>query len=311
MPVIAVDFGGTTIKIGLVEQGEILSTQVIPAISNNGILPRLEEVEAKIKSMLKEQNISPDACTGMGIAIPGIVDFHRKRVLSTNRKYDDAPKIDFPKWCRDSFNLNLMMDNDANCAILGETKYGCVTGATDAVAMIFGTGIGTAAIIGGKLLRGKHYQAGCLGGHMIIDRNGPVCSCGNRGCVEALTGTWALPELSKSRDGFSGSTLSRQPVIDYKTLMECVKSGDVFCRDLFADLLDCWGAGIVNLICAYDPEFVILSGGIMKDSEFVLPHLKQYVEKNAWVPWGKIEFRVSAQPNASVLLGLYDLCTDI
>ena len=310
MPVIAIDFGGTNIKIGLVDNGKILLTQSIPAISSEGIRPRLEEVRSRINGLLNKQGLSPGDCSGIGIAIPGIVDVRQRRVCSINKKYEDAVTVDFPKWCDESFGLKLMMDNDANCAILGETRYGCAIGLTDAVIMIFGTGIGTAALIGEKLLRGRHYQAGCLGGHLIIDRNGPVCTCGNRGCIEAHAGTWALPAIAKGSNCFADSQLSKQTEIDYKSVIECMRQGDACSKALFGELLDCWGAGLVNLVHAYDPEVIILSGGLMKDSELILPHLKRYVRNNAWTPWGDVEFRVSGQPDASVLLGLYSLCTD-
>lgn len=310
MIAITIDFGGTNIKLGLVRDGHVLSSNVIPANSDQGIRPKLGEAEHVLKEMLARMDISLKDCVGLGVAIPGIVDSNRCKVLSINQKYDDALTVDFPAWSRDAFGLDVVMDNDTNCAILGEVRYGCAIGVQDAVSMVFGTGIGTAALIDGKLLRGKHYQAGCLGGHLVVDLNGPMCTCGNRGCIEAFTGTWALPILARSRFGFEQSALSRQPTVDYKALINCVDEGDLFSIELLDYLLKCWGAALVNLIHAYDPEVIILSGGLMQDKDRVLPHLERYVYQYAWTPWGQVKFSVAKNPNISVLLGLYSMCID-
>jgi glucokinase len=308
MPVAAIDFGGTNIKFGIVDKGKILSSGSIPAKSDEGICPRLNMVAAEIKEMLEKRNMTASDCGSMGIGIPGIVDFCNKRVISINKKYCDAVTVNFTKWSAETFHLPLVMDNDMNCAIIGETTYGCARDVRDAVMMSFGTGIGTASVMDGRLVRGKHYQAGCLGGHFIIDYKGRVCTCGNRGCIEAHAGASALYEAAKERPGFADSELAKQNIVDYKALTGCMEKGDIFSGDFFDYLLQCWGAGIVNLIHAYDPEVVILSGGLMKERERVVPYLKKYVMANAWTPWGDIEFRVAKDPNVSVLLGLCALC---
>jgi glucokinase len=310
MPILAIDFGGTNIKFGIVDNGKILSSGSIPAKSDEGIRPRLNLVALEIKKMMEQLNMTTNDFRSMGIATPGIVDFRNNQVIAINKKYYDTVTVDFTKWSMETFHLPLIMDNDMNCAIIGEITYGCARDVKDAVMMSFGTGIGTAAVMDGRLVRGKHYQAGCLGGHFIIDYKGRVCTCGNRGCIEAHAATAALYEIAKERDGFADSALAKLNIIDYKALSGCMEKGDIFSRDFFDYLLECWGAGIVNLIHAYDPEVVILSGGLMKEQEKVVPYLKKYVVTNAWTPWGKIEFRVAKNPDASVLIGLYALCRD-
>jgi glucokinase len=308
MPVIAVDFGGTNIKLGIISGGKLLSISSIPAESHEGIRPRLGQVVSKIKHLLDEQGLLLTQCRCVGIATPGIVNCDERRVIAINKKYDDAVSVDFPKWCDAEFGLPLVMDNDTNCAILGETNHGCARGFRDAVLMAFGTGIGTAAVMNGQLIRGRHYQAGCLGGHLIIDYEGRICTCGNRGCIEALASTSVLHEVARGREQFSGSLLAKRETIDYKAVTDCAGAGDAFSKNLFDYLIRCWGAGIVNLIHAYDPEVIILSGGLMKEQEKVVPPLRQYVVQNAWLPWGVPEFRIAENPDASVLLGLYTLC---
>ncbi|MCL2129322.1 MAG: ROK family protein, partial [Treponema sp.] len=219
MAVIAVDFGGTNIKIGIIKDGRLLCKEFIDAESENGIKPRLSIVKETIGRMLDGTSLPPDALTHIGIAIPGIVDFNAKCVLDINKKYSDVIGFDFKKWCKDNFNLPMIIENDTKSAIMGETRYGCCPGAKDAVLMSFGTGIGTAVIIDGKLLRGKHHQAGCLGGHIAISDNGNVCTCGGKGCIEAESGGWALPRIAKGFPGFKDSLLSNEHVLNYKAIM--------------------------------------------------------------------------------------------
>ena len=96
----------------------------------------------------------------------------RRRILSTSSKYDDGPEIDLVAWARAELDLPLRLENDARTALLGERYAGAGQGCDDIVMMTFGTGIGGAAMIGGRLLHGKHFQAGCLGGHFAADYRG-------------------------------------------------------------------------------------------------------------------------------------------
>jgi glucokinase len=268
-------------------------------------------VAAEVKRMLEEQGLSLKDCQALGVAIPGLVNFAEKRVISINEKYTDSLNVDFPQWSKEEFGLPIVMDTDTNIAILGEITYGCAKGTRDAVLMAFGTGIGTAAVMDGRLVRGRHYQAGCVGGHLTVDYNGRSCFCGNRGCVEAMASASILPALVKEREGFAVSMLAKQETINYKAVTDCAAAGDSFSGDLLDYLLHCWGVGILNLIHAYDPEVVILTGGMMKEKEKFLPYFQQYVKQNGWLPWGIPSFKVAENPDASVLLGLYVLCEGI
>jgi glucokinase len=173
-----------------------------------------------------------------------------------------------------------------------------------------GTGIGAAAMIEGRLLRGKHSQAGCLGGHIPAVYNGRPCMCGNVGCVEAEASTWALPSICESWPGFAGSLLASEPRLDLKALFRCSAAGDgiaVAIRDRF---LHVWAAGAVGLIHAYDPEVLVLGGAVMQSSGQVLPFLREYVTAHAWTPWGKVRVSPAKLGRDSALLGAIPLLSD-
>jgi Transcriptional regulator/sugar kinase len=309
MSIIAIDFGGTNIKLGIIDKDILQSVRIISAESSQGIRPKLIQVKNEVFDMLRERDLSLEHIDAVGVAIPGIVNVKTKRVIAMNQKYNDAIETDFEAWAKEAFGLPVLLENDTKSAIVGEIAYGCAKGVTDAVLMSFGTGVGTAAVVNGELLRGKHFQAGCLGGHIIIDVNGPMCTCGNKGCLEAHAGTWALPAIARDRNGFFQSKLAKCEVVDYKSLSACMAQGDEFSKSLFEYLLTCGGAGAVNLIHAYDPEVVILSGGLMKDKDLVLPYIKEYVERYAWMPWGQVDLKVAENPDFSVVFGLSSLCS--
>jgi len=301
---IAIDFGGTKIKIGLVQKGEVVSQTSIPALSDRGLIRRLSDVESSIRKLLEEQHISLSDCSGIGIATPGLVDAENKTILSINDKYSDAVGFSFQAWINEAFSLPFVFENDARSALLGEVGYGVAQGETDAVMMTYGTGIGTAVWMNGQILRGKHHQAGILGGHLTTDIHGHVCNCGNRGCLEAQASHWALPHVAKELPDFQKSQLSQTEEINYATVLEAAKSGDQTAAHFLEHLISHWSSGILNMVHAYDPDIVILSGGLMKSQQYLLPHLQERVHQMAWTPWGKVRFAVSKDPESSVLLGL-------
>lgn len=257
--------------------------------------------------LLESQRLVLRDCSGLGLAMPGIVDPAAKRVLSMKEKYPDAFDFDFEGWVRDTFGLPLVMENDAKAALLGEVHFGSAKGAQNAVLMIFGTGIGTAAMLGGQLVRGSHHLGGNLGGHFIVEAKGELCNCGARGCLERHAGHWALPLIAKNREGFPESALAKRDEIDFKAVLEAARDHDPFALSLLDELIMYWSAGIVNMVHAFDPDVVILSGGPMKSADVLLPRLTERIRAASWAPWDEIRFVVPADPDSSVLLGLSSL----
>lgn len=307
---IVVDFGGTYIKIGLITKGNLIDFTRQDSFSGEGLHSRLDVVEKTITTLLRKNHISVEECIGIGVAMPGIIDSYHKKVLDTNKKYNDAVHFSFEKWSKNTFGLPVILENDARAALKGEMAYGAIKNETDAVMVIFGTGIGTAVCMNGEILKGKHFQAGNLGGHITTNYNGLQCTCGNIGCVEAQSANWALPNIAVKRPGYSDSLLAKQAIIDYKSIITCSQESDSFSVVLLDELIEQWSSAIVNLIHAYDPETIVLSGGLMNSQHLLLPKIRERVHKRAWTPWGSIKFVVSATPDVSALLGLSALLSE-
>lgn len=289
MKAIVLDLGGTRLKLGLICGGEIIAVKVLPSYSENGLLPRLPDVELAIDELLKSTNTTTAELTGVGVSIPGIVDTKKMTVLSINQKFSDAVGFDFNQWSQKKWGISSVLENDARAALIGEWQYGAGKNCDNIVLVTLGTGIGGAAMIEGKLLHGKHFQAGCLGGHFTINLHGRKCTCGNTGCVESEASSWILPELFKNHVNFATSKAVNEELLDFELLFRLAAQKDEVATEIMNNCMDAWSAGIITMIHAYDPEKVIIGGGVMKSADVILPYIRKKVAERAWTPWGNVE----------------------
>ena len=304
---IAIDLGGTRIKTGVMRDHEPVGFSIIPSCSDGPFEDSMENLTKQIDALLgKYADNEPVHKIGLGFA--GLANIDEGRVVSTNEKFDGAADFDFKKWALEHWNAGFVIENDARAALLGEWRYGAGRGYDDIVMMTIGTGIGGVAMIEGKLLKGKHHQAGLLGGHFTIDYNGDTCTCGNIGCVEAEASTWKLEKLVKNHELYTGSLLAKSPKIDYREVFGTARLGDKLAVEIMHHSMKVWAAGVVNMIHAYDPELVILHGGIMESADIILPFITEYVHTYAWTPWGKVKIVRSELHDHAALLGMDYLC---
>jgi glucokinase len=290
---IGIDLGGTKVKLGLIKDDMLLDKKMIPAQSAKGLAASLPVIKEQIDGLLQTSNVDIKKFKGIGFGFPGLVDPKANKILSTNAKYDDALNIQLDDWVKENWNVDFFMDNDARLAAVGEWKFGAGKDTDDLVVMTIGTGIGTSVITEGRLLRGKHFQAGCLGGHISIKYDGRMCNCGNKGCVETYASTWSLKERIKEHKKFKKSSLSNASVIDFEMLFLEADNNDALAIEFKNDCIELWSAAIVNLIHAYDPEVVVIGGGVMHRQEELIPLIKEKVHQHAWTPWGKVDIRPS------------------
>jgi glucokinase len=301
--VIAVDLGGTIIKTGLLKEGKLIDRREIVAQSASGLKTQLPGLELVIEEIMKVNGIGNSDVLGIGFSFAGLVDSVANRILSTNQKYDDGPETDLVGWAREKWDWPLFAENDARMALLGEWQVGAGKNYNDLVMITFGTGVGSAVLMNGQLLRGKHFQAGNLGGHFVINHKGIPCTCGNLGCVEAEASTWRLPSLLIDHPGFSSSALCKVAVPDFKALFFHAQNNDQVAIEVLDHCISAWSAAIINMIHAFDPEMIILGGGIMKSADIILPALQEKVHNHAWTPWGKVKLVVAHHPDSAALYG--------
>lgn len=226
------DIGGTNTQAALFDsQGRLISSIKKPTDGMSTDTAFRGAVD-----LLTEIMGAPEAVNagikGIGAAVAGTVDFANGMVVfAPNLPFQSTP---LKEMLADALKLPVLVDNDANLAALGENRYGAGRGAANMVMLTVGTGIGGGIIINGELYRGELGGAGEFG-HMVIERDGPVCSCGNRGCLEAIAGGRAITAAPGLRDDIERA------------------AGEAI------------GVGLANIMNILNPEMIVLGGGVIED----------------------------------------------
>lgn len=278
MSVLALDLGGTRVKAGIVENGRVLAEEVLDVegdASLRGLLPRIKPLH---DSLAATAGLAA-AAEAMICALPCIVSPDSRGVSRTFGKYDDSVAMDLNAWSVAALGMPTVLENDARAAAIGEWRHGAGKGCENLVMVTLGTGIGTAVIEAGKALRGAHGVAGNLGAHSILHVGGRTCVCGMRGCLEAHVATWALPGLAEESPLFVESSLSSASPIDYRAVFEHAGHGDMLAVQLRDNAIEHWSVLLINLIHQYDPECIVLGGGIMAGKENILPPLRAKLQE--------------------------------
>lgn len=306
MKVLAVDLGGTHATCALVEDQTCVDSIVLDYRAAGGLEPLLPEIAVALRELCSRTATAAKDLRGIAMTFCGLVDHCSGRILSTNGKFPDATEIDLSGWAQSELGLLLRVENDARMALLGERYAGAARGIDDVVMVTLGTGIGGAAMIGGHLLRGRHFQAGCLGGHLPVRLDGRPCTCGALGCAESEASGWALPIIVKEWPAFEQSTLS-QGEINFERLFGQAAAGDSVALEIREHCLRVWSSNAVALVHAYDPEIVVYGGGVMKSASSILPTIQEYVARHAWTPWGKVRVKCAELGNNAGIMGAVPL----
>jgi glucokinase len=303
MMALVADIGGTRIKLALMRDQSVLAQRTFASNSSDGLAPQLPRIAEAFDSLCRDAHIGRSECAAFAVAFPSLIDPQTDRVLMSYGKYEDAPRLDLARWSQETLGLRLWIENDSRLALLGEWQAGAGLGCDDLVMVMLGTGIGTAVLTEGHLIRGKHGQAGVLGGHLTVRHGGRLCVCGNRGCAEAEASTSVLRSLAAELSEYSVSPLRHADVIDFPTVFRLAREGDPCAATLRVRAIETWSSLIVNLIHAHDPERVIVGGGIMAGEVDFFPELQRCVLAHAHTPWGRVSIVRSQLGDTAALFG--------
>lgn len=310
MKAFSIDLGGSHATCAIIDDRTIVSAEVVSTDAAQGLQSVLPLFADTLRTLARRNNLPLADLGGVALGFCGMVNTAEGRVTSTNQKYDDATRIDLPAWAKGEFGLPFRIENDARMALLGEWYAGGAHGFNDVVMFTLGTGIGGAAMIEGRLLRGKHHQAGCLGGHFPALFNGRKCTCGAIGCAEAEAGGWSIPLVCQETPGFESSALAQEKTIDFENLFRHAAAGDTVATAVRDRCIRIWSVNTVAAIYAFDPEIVIYGGGVMRSGAIIIPAIQSYVHDHAWTPWGKVQVRAAQLGNNAGLLGAVPLLTE-
>jgi len=310
MRALAIDLGGTHANCAIVEDIKVVSSQVVKASGDGTLRETLPILANTLIELVGRTGLSLDSFDGLVLGFCGLVDPRNARVTATNSKYEDAIDINLTAWAAEALGLKLFLENDARLALLGEWYAGAGTGSNDIVMITLGTGIGGAAMMEGRLLVGKHFQAGCLGGHIASRFDGQKCTCGAIGCAESEASGWALPRICRDWKGFEDSTLVGVE-LNFENLFRAADQGDAVAVSVRDHCLNVWAVNAVSLVHAYDPELLIFGGGVMQRGDAIVRHVQEYVDRHSWTPWGTVQVRAAALGNDAPLLGAIPLIGQI
>lgn len=307
MIALAIDLGGSHASCALVQDGTILKRRDLSVDSRKPLAEVLPLLSRVLHELLGSVPAHMSEASALVLGFCGIVSAQERRVLATNGKFEDAPALDLPGWCRREFGLPLLIENDARLALLGEYAFGAARGASDVVMVTLGSGIGGAALLNGRLLQSRHGLAGTIGGHLPVVLQGRLCSCGNRGCAEAEASTLVLPEIYDQQTGSGTGLLHGNANIGFAEIFAAAASGDRPAAAVLEYCLEVWSVLTVALIHAYDPEVVVFGGGVMKRAGDILPRLQDYVRTYAWTPGRTVKLCPAALGADAALLGAIPL----
>jgi glucokinase len=266
---IGIDIGGTKIEGLLVEvdrEAAILDRRVVETPATDA-----EEITGSIVAVARDLMAGREV-GAIGVGAAGMVDHQGVMRFAPNIAWREFP---LAERVERGVGLRVLVDNDANVAAWGEYRFGAGRGSTSMLLVAVGTGIGGGIIAGGKLFRGAHGFAGEIG-HVIVEPNGPLCGCGNRGCWEQMAAGRAIDRLGREAAQEQPGSLMVELAggdpaeVRGRHVTEAAFQGDTVAIGILAEVGRRLGAGIAGLVNVLDPEIVVVGGGAIAAGEFLL-----------------------------------------
>ncbi|MBQ8525381.1 MAG: ROK family protein [Clostridia bacterium] len=281
-----VDIGGTGIKVGVVSpEGKLLHMDSAPTQAALGYEVLAADIAALINKIMSEKGISLDEVGGIGLGCPGSIDDKNGVVIySNNINMTNAPLCDEVK---KHIDKPVYIGNDANCAALGEYFALNDSSIEHMVAITLGTGVGGGVIINKKIYTGFNGVAGELG-HTSLIMDGEQCTCGRKGCWEAYASVTALNrDAIRAAEKAPESQLAKEIAANGgksngKILFGCAKNGDETAIAVMNQYAKYVAAGIVDLINIFQPEYLVIGGGVSAQGDYLLNPIRKYVSAETY-----------------------------
>ncbi|MGH7562025.1 MAG: ROK family protein [Gemmatimonadales bacterium] len=289
--ILGIDIGGTNLVVGAVtEDGRTVRGLVTEATGApdgpDVVIDRIVRMARDVLQQTRGEDREAQFL-GVGVGAPGPLDRKSGIVLLTpNLRWTNMPLRDR---IQSALDMPTALENDANCAMLGEHWVGAARGATHAVCFTIGTGIGGGLVVDGRLVHGAADVAGEVG-HMTIEVNGRRCGCGNDGCLEAYASGPAIAR--RSIEAIDAGASSEMPVlvngevstITAQTVFEAAQAGDPLADEIVRDTAKYLGVGVANLVNLLNPEVVVICGGVTRAGDHLFTPLRREVARRAFKP---------------------------
>ncbi len=277
------DIGATSIDVAISDfTGRVLARHAETASVKDGPIKILGRACSLLDQLLRTNGLEPEKISGLGVGVPGPVDFSIGTLVS--------PPI-MPGW--DGYSIiptvqqwfpsaTVIVDNDVNVMALGELSRGAARGIQNLVFVKIGTGIGAGIICEGKIYRGSNGCAGDIG-HICVDKSGPLCHCGNKGCLETVAGGAAIAEraLVAAHAGKSPALLEHYEkngrVLRAEDVGEAVREGDPLATEIIRESGQVLGDVLASLVNFYNPDMIVIGGGVSNLGNLFLSSIRQAV----------------------------------
>jgi glucokinase len=312
--ILAIDIGGTQFGLMLAtEKGEIVKHLQRSTDRTGGAQWMIDQIVSESRALIHQ---SPQPVVACGIGFGGPVNFDTQHIINSThvKGWDNCP---LPRIITQELGIPAMVDNDANVGALGEFTFGAGKGSTNLIYYTISTGIGGGIIINGQIYRGSNSNAGELG-HCPILLNGPLCDCGNRGCLEALCSGTAIGKRVQQavkkhpRKGRAIRHLAGGNSITAKTLFDAAKQKDPLAQSLVEETCTYLGMGVATAMNAFAPNVIVIGGGVSKAGRVLFDPLRKTTDRFLMpIHRPHLNIRPAKLKGRSVLLGAVALAKEI
>jgi glucokinase len=301
---IGIDIGGTNIKLALVsERGQVLDRGIIETLVPEGPAAAFTRIHSAAAALARGREVA-----GVGVGCAGLIDVG-KGVLRSSPNLSSWEGAPLGRLAKKHFDLPVTVDNDANSAAWGEVCAGGCKGANNLVFITLGTGVGGGIVSDGSIVRGASNCAGEVG-HTTVDPAGPRCRCGNRGCLEAIAGSYGMIRrtraLARERRGRYLSKWierERRPLTP-ALIAEAARKGDGVAKKVLREVGEALGTAVASLVNLLNPEAVIIGGGVAKSFDLLTSHVHRVVERRAFPePASQVRIEASLLGNDASVIG--------
>ncbi|MBI2847671.1 MAG: ROK family protein [Chloroflexi bacterium] len=286
-PVLAIDLGGTKIIAALISrQGEMLAREYSLTHASDGPEAVIGRLFSAIEHVLDSQRMPSSQLHSISLAIAGAID-SSNGIVTLSPNLPGWRNVPLKSIVEEKYGVKTFLLNDANAAALGEHRFGAGKGAKNLIYMTVSTGIGGGIIINGELYEGASGGAGEIG-HMIIDMNGPKCNCGNTGCLEMLASGTAVAREAIRRLGqgeesaLTGMVEGNLENITAEIVGTAAQNGDGLALEVVNQAATYLGVGLTNLVNIFNPEVVVIGGGLVKMGDLLLGPARRVVRERAF-----------------------------
>lgn len=297
MYTIGIDLGGTNIVASVVDDDyNIIGTSKTPTNSPRSADEIFDDIADVCEEAVKTAGLTMEDIDSVGMGTPGTVNQDGVIEFANNLAFNNVPARTMLAKRINKPEEKVFIENDANCAALGEAYAGCGNGAKDFVAVTLGTGVGSGVIIGGKIVNGVNYAGGECG-HMVIVVDGEQCSCGRKGCWEAYASATALiRQTKKAMEEYPDSLMHKlskeEGKVSGRTAFDAMRLGDIAGIKVVDDYIKYVACGLINIVNALQPEIICIGGGICNEGETLMKPLRRFVQSERYSIHSKIQTKI-------------------